>query len=323
MSAFVISVSAAMGWLWYTDYLDTPVNGTGTRTVYIPFGSGVRQIKDTLAKEGVIKDDIRFLLMSRYQNRYKKLKAGEYQFQLPITPKEVFTIIESGKVVQHRITIPEGLTVKQIATIIAGGNYIKRDKFINLCTDQEFIKSLGLDVSSLEGYLYPDTYLLTREKLSARAIITMMVKRFQDVWSEVSQGGKKVLDFDRHQIVTLASIVEKETGAAHERPLIAGVFLNRLEKKMRLQSDPTVIYGIKDFDGNIRKKDLRTPTPYNTYTLPALPAGPICNPGKEALKAVFQPQQSNYLYFVSRNDGTHVFSTNLKDHNRAVRTYQK
>ena len=173
----------------------------------------------------------------------------------------------------------------------------------------------------LEGYLFPETYTLIRQETDEASVLRQMVAQFEREWATIRPAEPGPMT--RHQLVTLASIVEKETGVAEERPLIARVFLNRLQRNMRLQSDPTVIYGIPDFTGNLTRAHLRQATPYNTYVIPALPPGPICNPGRAALEAVLRPADANALYFVSKNDGTHVFSTNLADHNRAVRTYQK
>jgi len=220
---------------------------------------------------------------------------------------------------QHAVTIVEGLQAEEIADIFARKKWSNKDEFLALVQDQTFIAALGLvNVSSLEGYLYPDTYYLTRLPApDTRKIISMMVQRFLDIWESLDAD-----DEEMHNTVILASIVEKETGDAAERSRIASVFWNRLKRGMRLQSDPTVIYGIKDFNGNITRKDLRRKTPYNTYVVKGLPAGPICNPGRDAIEAVLNPAAEEYLYFVSKNDGTHHFSKSLREHNRAVRKYQ-
>ena len=203
---------------------------------------------------------------------------------------------------------------------------VKKEEVLALIHDQKFISSLGLSLSSLEGYLFPDTYLLTRGK-SAESILAMMVGRFLDVYSKIlAEAGKKdsaEKPPNRHEVVTLASIVEKETGVAEERGLVAAVFVNRLKKNMLLQADPTVIYGIQKFDMALTRKDLKTPTAYNTYMQKGLPAGPICNPGRDSLLAVLHPAETSYLYFVSKNDGTHQFSRTLKEHNKAVRMFQR
>ncbi len=190
-----------------------------------------------------------------------------------------------------------------------------------LVADVAFIRQFGIDASHLEGYLFPETYTLVRHEANEETVIRMMVDRFRQVWKELEIPAN--IQLNQHQVLTLASVVEKETGVAGERPLIARVFYNRLTKKMRLQSDPTVIYGIRDFNGNLTRADLKRETPYNTYVIPALPPGPICSPGRASLEAVLRPVASDALYFVAKNDGTHVFSSNLADHNRAVQIYQR
>ncbi len=308
-------------WIWLGLYVNAPAPGSGIATVFIPKGAGLSQIKTILSREGVIKNDLRFLILARLTDSGHRLQAGEFAIARNLRPGEVLKILEQGEVVQHPLTIPEGLTTLQTAAIYARSGWVDQQQFLALCKDPAFIHSLGLQEDQLEGYLFPDTYLLVRGKTDSRTIITTMVNRFLAVWREVSAGQSTTMS--RHEIVTLASIIEKETADPKERPLIARVFLNRLEKSMRLQSDPTVIYGLNDFSGNLTRKDLKQETPYNTYVIKGLPPGPICNPGRAAIEAVFHPEQSDALYFVSKNDGTHVFSRTLNEHNRAVRRYQK
>ena len=204
--------------------------------------------------------------------------------------------------------------------------FLNQRDFISLSVDSDLIHNLlGEKVDSLEGYLFPDTYNISKP-VSPKTLIKLMIHRFLTVYPNLS--GQPPIKLSRHEIVTLASIVEKETGAPQERNLIAGVFYNRLKQNMRLESDPTILYGMtkeqnKLIELNIRKKDILKKTPYNTYRINGFPAGPISNPGVKSLQAVFTPQNSDFLYFVSRNDGTHVFSTNFKAHQKAVNRYQK
>ncbi|PID72616.1 MAG: hypothetical protein CSB34_01145 [Desulfobulbus propionicus] len=307
--------------LWIWEYVTTPASGEGSALVTIPKGSGVRAVGRLLAEKKLLRNDIRFLLVARYTKTATRLKAGEYEIPYKLTPSEVLKVLEQGKVYYHSITIPEGFDLVQIAAAFAQQGWVDQETFFQLATDPLFTHSLGISADSLEGYLFPDTYFLARGSVTTKSVMQLMVQRFQAVVKKLPVDQQK--DLSLHQIVTLASIIEKETGAAYERPFIAGVFLNRLQKKMRLQSDPTVIYGIEGFNGNITKNDLRRPTPYNTYVISGLPPGPICSPGKEALEAVLFPAETRALYFVSRNDGTHTFSNSLKEHNRAVRKYQK
>lgn len=307
--------------VWLADYIRTPSPVATETLVYIPKGAGVEHIKTLLARQELIRDDIRFLILARLTGRAGKLKAGEYLIPPRLRPLEILRLLEKGAVVSHRVTIPEGKTIDQTAELFARDRWIDPERFSELARNPQFIQSLGLDVESLEGYLFPDTYSLVRGQGSTESVITMMVNRFQQVWKEVTQGLPP--DLPAADALTLASIVEKETASAAERPLIAGVFLNRLKRGMRLQSDPTVIFGIRNFSGNLTRKDLLEDTPYNTYRIEGLPPGPICSPGKASIEAVLHPVESQYLYFVSRNDGTHQFSRTLRDHNRAVRKFQK
>ena len=306
---------------WYALYVTAPAPGSGTVTVVIPKGAGVRRIGALLAEHELIRNDIRFLVLARLTHAGTRLQAGEFSIPRGLRPAEVLELLARGKAVQHLVTIPEGLTMEEVAAVFAENGWVNSAKFLTLCRDPAFIHHLGLQQDQLEGYLFPDTYAFIREKSNATTIITTMVHRFLHVWKEIAPEKKSIPS--RHRIVTLASIVEKETANPAERPLIARVFLNRLNRSMRLQSDPTVIYGLPDFNGNLTRKDLRRATPYNTYVIDGLPPGPICNPGKAALEAVLHPAASPALYFVSKNNGSHQFSSTLTEHNRAVHKYQK
>lgn len=306
---------------WIGVYIYSPSVVSTDTVVYIPKGAGVRNIMALLSEKSLVKDDIRFLILTRISGTAMRLRAGEYRIPPHQKPLQILRILERGEVVRHSVTLPEGVTIKQIASILEKEHWIDPGRFIELTRSRKFIQTLGLDLDNLEGYLFPDTYSLVRGEVTEESLIAMMVSRFLQVWKDVT--ANLATDIVRHQIVVLASIVEKETAAEEERPLIARVFLNRLEKKMRLQSDPTVIYGIDDFSGNLTRDDLNRETPYNTYFITGLPPGPICNPGKESIVAVLNPADAPYFYFVSKNDGTHHFSTTLKEHNRAVRKYQK
>jgi len=290
--------------------------------VTIPPGSGLKKIGQILAEAGLIDEDIRFLLLAKVLGLAKSLPAGEFRLTLERKPGDVLRQLATARQVQYAVTIPEGLRIEEVAEIFAEGAWCDRESFIALAHDPEFIESLGFkSVPSLEGYLYPDTYHLTKEIKDTRTLITMQVDRFVKVWSALESDPEQALS--RHEVVTLASVVEKETGVSEERPLIAGVFLNRLKSGMRLQSDPTVIYGLEGFSGNLTKTDLKKNHPYNTYVIPALPAGPICNPGQKAMAAVLRPASTDFFYFVSRNNGSHHFSKNLSEHNQAVKKFQQ
>lgn len=288
-------------------------------------GQSMPTVAENLEKRQLIKNAYLFTVYTRMTGANPKLKRGEYALRANMTPSEIINVITSGKSVARNLTIVEGATVYDVADAIERGGYGTRQEVLQLANDREFIKSLlNEDLETLEGYLFPETYKVTKFD-SVREILAQMTKRFLVVWQELSSN-PNLQGWTRNQVVTLASIVEKETGASKDRPLVASVFHNRLQKKMRLQTDPTVLYGLAvkqgDMPKNITRADLTNPTRYNTYTIDGLPPTPISNPGKSAFLATFEPAKTNYLYFVSRNDGTTAFSATLQAHNSAVQTYQ-
>jgi UPF0755 protein len=314
--------------LWFGAYLVRSGPGPAGREVVVnlPRGTSVRGISRILGEKGLIYEDIRFPLLVKLSGHAAHIRAGEFQLITGKTPGKLLEELLRAHQVQHSITIREGLRAREIGELFGASGWCEVESFMARIADSGFIASLGLEgVDSLEGYLFPDTYMLTLEMKGAEKIITMMVRQFLQVWRELEKQGYGKTPFTRKEVVILASIIEKETADPAERPLIAGLFLNRLKRGMRLQSDPTVIYPyrIRSYSGPITRTHLRTPTPYNTYVISGLPVGPICNPGRESLLAVLRPAESKYLYFVSKNDGTHSFSTTLKEHNRAVRKYQR
>jgi len=309
---------------WFLQFATETATGNKSEsvTVIVPKGASVKEINSILAGSGLVKDDVRFLVLARYLGLAAKLQAGEFALHRGQTPQELLKELAIAKPIQHAVIIREGLNIVEIAEVFAGGGWCDADEFVQLANDPVFLKSLGLSAyKSLEGYLYPDTYYLTRKGHTTADLLRMQVRHFFAVWDEVKTAAP--LDLSPYEVLILASMVEKETAKAIERPLIAGVFLNRLKKGMRMQSDPTVVYGVENYSGKITRTHLRTPTPYNTYTLKRLPIGPISNPGKAALMAVLQPTESKFYYFVSQNDGSHKFSKTLREHNRAVNKYQR
>jgi len=283
-------------------------------------GSGLRTIAAQLEERGLIKGKYLFMLWAYMKGCARDIQAGEYSFNQAMPPVQILGMLTSGKVKTYSFTIPEGLTAKEIADLLANRSLVDKRDFMSLISAKDLVASYHVDGASLEGYLFPDTYVISRD-MGAHDLIDLMVDRFWEVFNSLVEEQKAEMPVK--DIVILASIVEKETGLAEERPVIASVFLNRLKKKMRLESDPTVIYGLEDFQGNLTRKDLRASTPYNTYVHRGLPPGPIANPGREALKAVLDPAETDYLYFVSKNDGSHHFSSTLTEHNKAVYQYQK
>jgi UPF0755 protein len=233
----------------------------------------------------------------------------------------VLSKLVRGEVLLHQLTLPEGVTRQDIAALLAAQALAGADQVLAMTADADLAKELGIPAPTLEGYLFPDTYRFARH-LPVATILRAMVDRFHQYFGAAQEDQARKLRLTPHEVVILASVVEKETGSASERPLIAGVFLNRLRRGIPLQSDPTVIYGLPQFDGNLTRAHLVTDTPYNTYTRRGLPAGPICNPGAAALDAVLSPAATPYLYFVGKGDGTHHFSATLVEHNAAVARYQ-
>lgn len=293
-----------------------------SKVVVVPDGSTFQYVATLLEREGLIRSSFSFVLFGKFQSADRKVHAGEYELNPGMTPAEILAILRNGQVVLHPLTIPEGLTIVQIADVVSQDGLTDRAEFLRLAKDPAFIASLGIKAETLEGYLYPNTYKFPRA-VKAREVLVTMVEQLKQVVGQDLLARMQELKMTMHEVLTLASVIEKETGSGDERPEISAVFHNRLKKHIPLQSDPTVIYGLTAFDGNLHKKDLSSLSPYNTYRVQGLPPGPIANPGLEAIRATLYPSSSNYLYFVSRNDGTHQFSATLIEHNKAVEKYQK
>ena len=319
-----IIVCAAAGFIFdLRIYADTPANVNTLQNVIVNVrpGQTLRTTADILRQANLIKSRFKFILISRIKGLDKHLKAGEYLFSAAMPPRQILEIMVKGEVNLHKLTVPEGYSIPQIAVLVENTNFGSKIDFIKTATDTVLASKNGIVGATFEGYLFPDTYFFPRE-VAMEQIISAMVNRFWSVFTTEWKVRAKDLGFTVHQIVTLASIIEKETGAAVERPIISSVFHNRLKKKMRLESDPTVIYGVKNFDGNLTRKHLSTRTAYNTYKIKGLPAGPIANPGRASLEAALFPDNTEFIYFVSKKDTTHYFSKTLKEHNQAVRKYQ-
>lgn len=289
-------------------------------------GKSFNAVAAELEQKGLIRNAQFFSLYARLVGDRSKLKVGEYLFRTDMKPREVLDTLISGKSVARSFTVSEGLSTYEIADVFQKQGFGTAEEFLRLTRDPELIKSLlgpTEKATSLEGYLFPETYMLTKFT-DTRTLVSNMVRRFLHVYEEVT--ALKQSSMNRTETVTLASIIEKETGAPEERPVISSVFHNRLAKGMRLQTDPTVIYGKALHLGkiviNITKADLMTPTPYNTYTINGMPPGPIANPGREALMAAIDPAKTEYLFFVSQNDGRHVFTSTYQDHVQAVQKFQ-
>jgi len=322
--ALLIVIGIAAG-LFYElkTFASTPANKSTAEPVVVTVSQGqtLNTTAEILYRKNLIKNADKFVLIARFKGYDKQLKAGEYLLSAAMTPLQLLDIMVKGTVRLYKLTIPEGYNLFQIAELVEASNLGTRTGFIQAATDAVRVHQNGLEGKTFEGYLFPDTYFFPKG-VSIDSMIGAMVKRFWSIFTPEWQARAKDLGLTVHQVVTLASIIEKETGAAFERPIISSVFHNRLNKKMRLESDPTVIYGIENFDGNLTRKHLTTSTPYNTYKIRGLPIGPIANPGAASLQAALYPDETKYIYFVSRKDTTHQFSTNLKQHNQAVKKYQ-
>jgi len=289
-------------------------------TLEIKPGTDALSIGKLLEIQGVITDAHQFFLWSWLRKSSHKLQAGEYAFPSSFTPVEVFDQLINGRVVEHRVTFPEGSTLRDVAKILAGSGLVSEDAFLQLATSTEFIRSLGMNVSTLEGYLFPETYLF-RKSQNPGSIIKTLVHQFWVHFPEEWTNRAREAGLTVHKTIILASMVEKEAKVDYERPIIAAVFLNRLQHNMPLQCDPTTVYDLPGFTGPITPAELKRQSPYNTYLNKGLPAGPICNPGVKSISAVLYPQKVSYLYFVSQNDGTHRFSQTLDEHHQAVADY--
>ncbi|MDH4205921.1 MAG: endolytic transglycosylase MltG [Desulfobacteraceae bacterium] len=315
-------IGAAGVYLNIVTYAQKPPNTAPVeQAVVVQSGLGFKALSTLLYQKGMILHPVKFRLFARIKGYDKRIKAGEYMLSSSMTPKKILETMVDGKVYLHRLTIPEGYNLRQIAQAVESAGLASEADFLKAATDPDLVHAKEIDAQTFEGYLFPDTYYFPRG-VTSENIISTMVKRFWSVFKPEWEEQTKTLGLTIPQVITLASIIEKETAVADERPIISSVFHNRLKRNMRLESDPTVIYGIEDYNGNITRKDLESPTRYNTYTMKGLPPGPISNTGVKAIEAALYPADTKFLYFVSRNDRTHHFSTNFKDHNRAVRKYQ-
>lgn len=321
--SYVLVVLILFFLLSFYIFLHVPPNyEKAEKIIDIPEGMNFRGIADLLKQEKLITYKSYFILLGRYSLLDRRVRAGEYALNTRMLPEEILTLLRNGSILQYEVIIPEGYAAKKIAQILQEKRLSEYTTFMNLIYDKELARSLGVDSPTLEGYLFPDTYQFPR-KIKTEEIIKGMVKRFHEAYTQDLVNRARVLKMSTNQVVTLASIIEKETSNKSERLLVSAVFHNRLRKGIPLQSDPTVIYVLPNFNGDLTKADLKTKSAYNTYRRKGLPPGPISNPGRESIIAALYPAKADYYYFVSKNDGTHHFSHSLPDHNNAVRIYQR
>jgi UPF0755 protein len=317
---------AAAGGTWLGYALLTPYQGFSREGVFVevPRGASKRAIARLLADKGVVRSQLAFDMYARWRSR-QTLQAGEYFFSRPATSLDVHRIIAEGRVFVHVIAVPEGYTMFDIAELLEKENLAHRQNFLAAARDPSAVRDLAPDAPSLEGFLFPATYQFPRS-VTAKEIAGAMVRRFREVWEAFPAEGRNPDRLSVLRLVTMASLVERETGRAGERPLVSGVFYNRLRRRMALQCDPTVLYALR-LAGKPRTTlllaDLQFNSPYNTYRHPGLPPGPIANPGAAALRAALYPPKTDYLYFVSDAQGGHFFSRTLQEHNANVARYRQ
>jgi UPF0755 protein len=325
--ALAVSIGlSGLAWAawWHETTRPKIADGAPPVRLVVPPGASAETIARQLAELGLTRHPLAFRALARARGLGGQLKAGEYALSGPLSLEGILDTLARGDVVRRELTIPEGKNLDEIAALVVREG-LGLEAFLEAARDPSAVRDLDPAATDLEGYLFPDTYDLPQSPEAPQALVRRMAGRFREVIApELERIAEKGLTV--RQVVTLASIVELETASADERPRIAAVFLNRLEKGMPLQTDPSIIYALKRagrWDGNIRKRDLDVDSPYNTYRRPGLPPGPLGSPGREAIRAVLDPAETKELYFVSRNDGTHEFSETLVEHNRAVNRYQR
>ena len=326
LAVAVVGAGAAFAGMALRGRLYDPYKGYAgaEQFVVIAPGTGTAAIRRRLVDAGIIRDEVAFRAALWWTGRALDLQAGEYRFDRPLAAVDVVERIARGDVYTRRITFPEGLTIQEMAGIYESRGFGAATDFIEAATNPSRIQALDAQAVDLEGYLFPETYALPRAVQASR-LIAVMVDRFLATYTDRWRRAAEEQGLTMRQVVTLASLIEEETGKSEERPIVAAVYRNRLRIGMRLQADPTVVYALRQagtYTGNIRRDDLALDSPYNTYRYAGLPPGPIAAPGAASLEAVLTPAQVSYLYFVSRNDGTHAFARTLAEHNRNVREFQ-
>ncbi len=319
-----LALGALIGYRYLDDEWNRPADPAADKTtrVHVRPGMSFDQILELLRENGLIRNPALFRLQAISRGGAKSVQAGVYALRASMSPREIYRRISEGEVARLAFTIPEGYNVREIARTIHRARLASEREILRLSREPSFLRELDVAAPSLEGYLFPDTYRFPEGTAAARILrfmVLTMRKKFTPRLRERARG----MGFTIHETLTLASIIEKETSLDGERPLIAAVFINRLKRKMRLQSDPTVIYGLPRFNGNITRKDLRHDSPYNTYLYRGLPPGPIASPGLASIQSALHPAQVKYLYFVATNSGGHQFSRTYREHRRAVNQYQR
>ena len=304
-------------------FVFTPA-GSGKHVEVIEFAQGApfQRIATTLEEKKLITSSKLFVLLARFRGATAKVQAGPYRVNDSLTPNEILDRMVSGDVYVQRFAVPEGYSIYQIAELLEGRGLFSKREFLRACVDRKILADLGIPARSVEGYLYPSTYVINPGTAPAQ-LIRQMVEQFDKVFAKKFEPRLEAAGLSKGELLTMASMIEKEAVIETERPLIASVFHNRLRSKMPLQSDPTAVYGVRAFAGAVSRRDIQRESPYNTYKIKGLPPGPIGNPGSYAMEAVLNPARTDYYYFVAKRDGSHYFSATLDEHNRAVTRYLK
>lgn len=319
----VIALAIVITATRYSLYVTTP-SGSGENVQIFDFGQGqsLKKIAAALEEKKIIKSAGMFVLYARLHGDATRLQAGLYRFSDAMPPAEILGRMVSGDIYVERFTVPEGYSIYQIAELIAGRRLFDKNAFLRECFSRPLLRELGIDGKSVEGYLYPSTYDI-KPGISPAGLIRLMVANFEKIYGRDFAVRAEETRLTKREILILASMIEKEAVRPEERPVIASVFRNRILKGMPLQSDPTAVYGVRAFAGNVSRNDITRDTPYNTYLISGLPPGPIGNPGRDAIDAAINPAKTGFLYFVAKKDGTHHFSRTLEEHNRAILRYLK
>ena len=320
----IMLIFASAGWFSY-EFRHTFPHPEERVVFAVEKGANARTIARSLVREGLMEKEWPFFLGYKFFHASETLKAGEYTLDLPLSPREIMLKLLEGRVTLYPLTIIEGLTRREIADHLNSTLQLDKEDFLEISSEVNLIRDLDPEAENLEGYLFPETYHFPNQ-ISTETVVREMVSQFKAVFSVEWHRRAEDMGLSIREVVTLASLIEKETSVSEEKPVVSGVFHNRLRIGMKLDCDPTIIYALKEegrFDGNLRKRDMSWDSPYNTYIRAGLPPGPIANPGRESIRAALYPEAVNYLYFVSKNDGSHHFSATFREHQNAVNYYQK
>lgn len=326
MKKNIVIITAGILLLWCTyiaiEFLMPLPIGNRNIEIEVPEGATFRQAVEIFSKEGLIRDKSLFLLIGIISGLDRKIRAGYYSIYGSVSPLDILKMLKNGQIIEYEVTIVEGDSLREIAEKLSEKDIISIEDFMKLSSDKDFLDFYNIDAPTFEGYLFPDTYKIPKG-MEPDDVIGMMISRMREEYSDELQQRASEIGFSEKDVLTLASIIEKEAETDKERPIISAVYHNRLKRRIPLQADPTAIYGIKSFGEGITARDLRRKTPYNTYMIKGLPKGPICSPGIKSIIAALYPADVPYMYFVSNNDGTHHFSVTAEEHEAAVKLYRE